>query len=173
MASVNTGNDGGSSTEVDLNLAPILDCFVVLITFLLISASFLVLGSLDAGIAAAGKTSASDGKPPPIQIFIEIDRTRDVVVKLQGASNQSNRISAVTPANRSPAAATPPGTPEKTPEKTMNLEGLATRLTEIQKKWPGVTAVILSAHNSVEYRDVVQTMDAARKVMPVVLLGGF
>jgi biopolymer transport protein ExbD len=44
---------GGNSQDADINLAPIIDCFTVLIAFMLVSASFLSIGVLDAGIAAA------------------------------------------------------------------------------------------------------------------------
>jgi biopolymer transport protein ExbD len=36
---------GGNGQEVELNITPIIDCFTVLITFLLASASFLSLHS--------------------------------------------------------------------------------------------------------------------------------
>jgi len=45
-------DSNGSSGEVELNLAPILDCLTVLVAFLLASASFLSLSVLDAGLAA-------------------------------------------------------------------------------------------------------------------------
>ena len=46
--------------DFDLNLAPIIDCMTVLITFMLASASFLSIGILDAGVAAAGATAVTD-----------------------------------------------------------------------------------------------------------------
>jgi biopolymer transport protein ExbD len=158
MASVQTGHEGGASQEVDLNLAPILDCFVVIITFLLVSASFLVLGVLDAGIAAGGK-SATNSPPPPIQITVEVTATKDLVVKLSGASSQVTRIPAAKSATD--------------PNPALDFPGLAKRLDEVHKRWPTVNAATLTAGNAVEYRDVVLTMDATRKVLPVVLLGGF
>ena len=40
--------------EVELNLTPVLDCFTVLITFLLASAGFLSIGFFEAALPGAG-----------------------------------------------------------------------------------------------------------------------
>lgn len=151
MASVNDGSNSNSQ-EVDLNLAPILDAFVVLITFLLISASFLSIGILDAGIAAAGKT-ASSSTPPPIKVAIDLNSNHSITVKITGSVNQTYHVAAK--------------------DKDWNLEGLDQRLLGIKKSWPTVNAATLTAKNQVEYKDVVQAMARTRKNLPVVLLGGF
>ena len=44
-------SDSKNSLDFELNLAPIIDCFTVLIAFILISASFASINILDAGIA--------------------------------------------------------------------------------------------------------------------------
>jgi biopolymer transport protein ExbD len=61
---MNLGKDSGSSGEVDLNLAPILDCLTVLVAFLLASASFLSLSALETGVAAASPERAAEQEPP-------------------------------------------------------------------------------------------------------------
>ena len=51
---MSAGNfEGSGGQDFELNLASLIDCFTVLITFLLASASFLSVGILDAGVAAA------------------------------------------------------------------------------------------------------------------------
>lgn len=159
MAAVNLGSD--NSQEVDLNIAPILDCFVVLITFLLVSASFLSLGVLDAGISAAGKESTQT-QPPPVTITVEVLRSQEVVVKLSGQSNQTLRV---------PASVTK-GSDGKD-VVTVNREALTAKLGEIHKRWPTVNAATLTASGNVDYKSIVQTMDITRGVIPAVLLGGF
>ena len=64
----------GSGQDVDLNLAPIIDCFTVLITYLLVTASFLTLSSVDVSVSATGTGAppqASTG-PPPMSMSIEL-----------------------------------------------------------------------------------------------------
>ena len=53
--SANLGNSSGQ--DVDLNITPIIDCFTVLITFLLASASFLSIGFFE--VYTPGKTASA------------------------------------------------------------------------------------------------------------------
>lgn len=55
----------------ELNLAPIIDCFTVLIAYLLVSASFLSLAALDVGAAspAAPALAKLDAKPT-IEVYL-------------------------------------------------------------------------------------------------------
>ncbi|RYZ61531.1 MAG: hypothetical protein EOP09_19835, partial [Proteobacteria bacterium] len=62
---------GAGSLEFDLNLAPIIDCFTVLITFLLVSASFLSVSIFDAGFTPVEQMG--DTTPPPITIQVMVE----------------------------------------------------------------------------------------------------
>lgn len=148
------GESGGSggSTDFDLNLAPIIDALTVLIAFMLASASFLSIGILDAGIAAAG-AQAKDTPPPPVSVTVEMGAGKSMVVKLQGKSNSTQTIAAK--------------------DGEWDLDALKENLNGVKSKWPGVDAVVLTADNSVEYRYVVKTMESIRKTVPAVMLGGF
>lgn len=150
---MNTGSAGEGSQDFDLNLAPIIDCFTVLITFMLVSASFISIGLLDAGIAAAGATAAQNDTPPPINIAIELTGNHELVVKVSGKATSNTPIHAKADA--------------------YDLEAMSANLAALKQRWPGVNAVTLSADNAIEYRDVIKTMEVARKSLPVVVLGGF
>lgn len=141
-----------NSQDFDLNLAPVIDCLTVLIAFMLASATFLSIGILDAGIAAAGNT-ATDVTPPPVNIAIELSAGEKVVVKLSGKSNQSYPISRK--------------------GEGWDYDSLSALLKDIKTRWPGVNAATLIADNSVQYKDVVKAMEVIRKDLPAVLLGGF
>ena len=145
---------GGSSNSQDfeLNLASIIDCLTVLITFLLASATFLSVGILDAGIAAAGN-QATPQSPPPITITVEMAKDQVLAVKWTGKQSGNKSI------------------PLK--DGKADFVAMTQVLAELKSKWPDVSAVILTADNAVEYRDVVKTMEALRKTLPVVALGGF
>jgi len=144
---------GPGSQDFDLNLAPIIDCFVVLIAFVLASAAFLSIGILDAGIAAAGAASTSNSTPPPINIVVELKKSHQMEVKVTGKMNRTIPIAAT--------------------KDAWNYEALTQQLAGLKSSFPAVSAATLQADDAVEYREVVQSMEVVRKTLPAVLLGGF
>src|SRR4051812_4395070 len=91
MSMMSSGGKG--SQDVDLNLAPIIDCLTVLVTFMLASATFLSVGVLDAGVGAAGEKSASES-PPSVIMQAELGNNQELVLKLSGKANETIRIPA-------------------------------------------------------------------------------
>lgn len=155
MVGSESGGSKGRNTSQDfeLNLASIIDCLTVLITFLLASATFLSVGILDAGIAAAGN-QATPTAPPPITITIELARDQTLTLKWNGKQNGTVAV-------------------PKLSDGKADYAALNQRLAELKGKWPEVNAAILTADSAAEYRDVVKSMEAIRKTLPVVALGGF
>src|SRR4051794_13282188 len=148
-----TGNERGSeSQDFELNLASIIDCFTVLIAFMLASASFLSIGILDAGVAAAG-AQAAPGTPPPINISVELGTGQKLTVKVTGKMTSNEVILPVS--------------------GKLDFAGLTRSLASTHAKYTDVNALTLTADNAVEYREVIKTMEEIRKTVPVVLLGGF
>ena len=143
---------GSQSQDFELNLASIIDCMTVLITFLLASTAFISIGILDAGVAAAG-ASATDGAPPPVNLSLELGKDHVIHLKTSGKSNSSQQVSAK--------------------DGQWNTDDLVQKLTVLHQQWPTVDAITLSADNTIEYNDVIKVMDTTRKTIPVVLLGGF
>lgn len=152
VGSESGGSRGSQSQDFELNLASIIDCLTVLIAFILASASFLSIGILDAGIAAAG-TTAADTTPPPINITVELAPAQALVVKVSGKATSTTSIAAKA--------------------GSWDYETLTQNLAGLKQKWPGVNAVILTAENDIEYKNVVKSMEVIRKTLPIVLLGGF
>lgn len=133
------------SQDFDLNLAPIIDAFTVLIAFVMISTAFASIGILDAGVAAGGDTPLSK-EVPPVRIAVEVQPEHRFLVKLTGKENRDLRVS--------------------------DEAALRKQLDEIRKRWPTVQGAVVSAQNSVPYDEVVQTMDQVRKTFPAVMVGG-
>jgi biopolymer transport protein ExbD len=146
------GGRGEESQEFDLNLAPIIDCFTVLITFMLASAAFLSIGIFDAGVAAAGAAPSSQ-KPPSINVVIELNRAQQLQIKVSGKANTTTTLNAKD------------GAPD--------FDSLRANLDGLKGKYSDLAAVTLSAETTVQYKDVIKTMEATRKSIPVVMLGGF
>ncbi len=147
-----SGSGQGNGQDFELNLASIIDCFTVLIAFMLASASFLSIGILDAGVAAAGAAPASDA-PPSVNVTIELSPAHKLAVKLTGKVTSTNSFDAIGDA--------------------WNYEAMTKALAETKGKYSDINAVTLVADNTIEYKDVIKTMEAIRKTVPVVLLGGF
>ncbi len=147
-----SGGSGGNSQDFDLNLASIIDCFTVLIAFMLVSASFLSIGVFDAGIAASGETAKSD-TPPSIEVSVELTANQGILLKTNGKAHSSTHI---VPA-----------------QGKRDLARLETELQELRKKWPDVQAVTLTSENQIAYSEIVLAMETLRKSVPGVLLGGF
>lgn len=143
---------GRRNQDFDLNITALIDCFTVLIAFMLVAATFVSVGILDAGVAAAGATAVSS-EPPQHLLTIEMKANHTFGVKVSGKDNFNQQIS-----NES---------------GVWNYEGLAKQLEEIKKKWPTLNAATLVAENSVEYQDVIKSMEVTRKAGTSVLLGGF
>lgn len=152
VSSGGSGKPGQASQDFDLNLAPIIDCFTVLVTFLLASSAFLSIGLMDAGVSASSP-SQSQTAPPPIQIKIELHAGNKMELKTTGKST------------RSPAFAGKDG--------KYDFESLKKELTQLKTAFPTVDAVTLSADDTIEYKDIIEAMEVIRKHQPVVMLGGF
>lgn len=140
------------SQDFEINIAPIIDCFTVLITFMLISASFLSIGVLEASPGAAGEAQASQ-KPPVEMVQVELQSDYQMEIKLSGQVNQTTRIAAK--------------------DGKWDFDRLTQELGQTKQRWPELDSVTLFAQNEVQYSQIVQTMERIKKVLPSILLGGF
>ncbi|HLE00950.1 MAG: hypothetical protein A2428_14240 [Bdellovibrionales bacterium RIFOXYC1_FULL_54_43] len=152
VVSESSGKRGGACQDFEINIASIIDAFTVLIAFMLVSASYLSIGILDAGVAAAG--IASNGNTPPsVNVTLEIVKGEKLVLKVTGKANNTINIEP-----KSGAA---------------DYVALTDHMKGLKSKWQDMNAVTLLADETVEYKQVVKTMEVLRQSMPVVLLGGF
>lgn len=148
------GRRGGGGQDFDINLAPIIDCFTVLITFMLVSASFLSIGIMDAGVAAPSSAPANPNeKPPALLVQIDLRPSQEIELKVTGKMSRTAKIKSVS------------GKPDY-PTLTRELAGL-------KAKFPDTESLVLTAQDDVEYKSVVEAMESIRKTVPSVLLGGF
>ena len=141
-----------TNQDFDLNLAPVIDCFTVLIAFILVSTTYASIGILDAGVAAGGVSQAS-ATPPPVQYTVEIKPDHSMKIRVSGKANQEIPVAAQ--------------------GGEWNYPAMTEQLAALKSRWPTVSAVTLVAENTVTYKDVISTMEAVRKTMPSILLGGF
>lgn len=149
-----TGGDNGADFE--LNLAPIIDCFTVLITYLLVSASFISLTILDVGVAASGQAVPGPANAePPMSLMIQMTASKEIQLKLSGGAANVNLSYAIAPA-----------------KNDWDTAGISARLLEMKKKWPKIEDGTLSADPSVQYKEVVRLIEELKKALPKIYLAG-
>ena len=142
--SASFGQSTENSQDIELNLASIIDCFTVLIAFMLASATFLAIGIMDAGLSGGG-ADAAGADPPDVEITARLKNNKTFIFELQGKA--SDRVTYST------------------------VEELRKRIGEVKVKFPKVNTVTILPDDEVEYDRVVQSMAEIHKEMPNVLLG--
>ena len=136
--------------DLELNLASIIDCFTVLITYLLVSASFIALGTFDVDVARPpGPEAASE--VPEVTLTIEMEQNRDLHLKLGG----KERANIVIPAK----------------DGFWDFDALTEKLEGFKTKWPSLKAALLAADSAMQYKEVVKTIEITKKSIPSVTLG--
>jgi len=142
---------GEFEQDFELNIASIIDCFVVLIAFVLVSTSFFSIGIIDAEVAGAADDAQSVSNAS--HVVIELKADHSFVLKTGASGEYSSRISAKSSA--------------------WNFERLAERLANLVEKDSDLKSAIVVADNSVSYRDVMASMEIAKGKIAQVNLGGF
>jgi biopolymer transport protein ExbD len=148
---------GENSQDVELNLAPIIDCFTVLITYLLVTASFLSLAALDVGVSATGTAAppVESTAPPPMVLSLEVLANGDIKVNVRGGVSGKEYPSLV-----------------RARLGQRDEEQLLSRLNEIKKRWPTITDASVSAEPTVIYKEVVKAIKKIQEAMPKVFIAG-
>jgi biopolymer transport protein ExbD len=136
--------------DFELNIASIIDCFTVLITYMLISASFISLGVLD--VTDLTPRASGDVTPDPeVSLVVEVMRDHNVSLKLSGQAHTAVTV------------------PAKDGE--VDREAMSAQLEQIKQKYPMLDAGVLKAGSQVEYDQIVKVIDTSKKFIPNVTLG--
>ena len=156
----------GAHQDVDIDMVPIMNMFLVLIPFLLISANFLHLKAINTSVPVL----AEPGKEAPGAGGVRVT----VVVRL---GERGIRLSALSdrlgPAElKALEGRLPLGRAGAYP-----LADLAERLRAIKARYPRSDTLILVPHDGALYETIIRTMDAARRsgddpLFPNVVLSG-
>jgi biopolymer transport protein ExbD len=145
--------DGGGGQDFDLNLAPIIDCFTVLITYLLVSASFLSLSIFDVGVAASGASSTPNPKTPPHTITLQMHESKTIDIRVNGGAE--NLALVIPIAGRG---------------SEWDLTATSTKLEDLKQRYSDITDISLTAENHVIYKEIVRAIESLRKTNPKIFL---
>jgi biopolymer transport protein ExbD len=152
-------NSSGASGEVELNLAPIIDCFTVLITYLLVTASFLTLTALDVSVSA---NSDKEAPPPPLTdekpmvMTMDLASTGEVILKISGGDLKKDYDLKL------PAKA----------DGSWDSEQLNVTLEKVKNRWDKLKEISVSAASTVKYKELVHLINETQKSLPKVYISG-
>ncbi len=146
-----SANLGGSSgQEVELNITPIIDCFTVLITFLLASASFLSIGFFE--VYTPGTTASAETVEPDVEVILKVSANQTVEMKTKGKRNGVTHF-----AINDPTA----------------LEKLEKEIEKIGEDKLTLNQILITAENDVPYINIAKVMDSLQKSSIPVVMGDF
>jgi biopolymer transport protein ExbD len=151
-------NSSGSSGEVELNLAPIIDCFTVLITYLLVTASFLTLTALEVSVSANSDKEApaplTDEKP--LFMTMDLAANGEVILKVSGGDLKKDYDLTL---------------PAKS-DGNWDADRLSSTLEKVKDRWDKLQEISVSAAPSVKYKDLVHLINETQKNMPKIYISG-
>jgi biopolymer transport protein ExbD len=147
--SANFGSGGGGQ-EVELNITPIIDCFTVLITFLLASASFLSIGFFEA--YTPGMNADPTQVEPDTELVLRIKSNHIAEFKVKGKRNETLTFSTIDAASMK------------------NLEQAVENLKDPSIK---LSQILVSAEDTVDYQELSDLMGHLNRSNLPIVVGEF
>jgi biopolymer transport protein ExbD len=153
--------------DTELNMVPIMNMFMVLIPFLLMSASFIHIKAINTSVPVHADTSKKNA---------EKDADVKVTVMLALGETELNVTATASGLTAAQLSALEASIPLKGGLET--VEGrLKETLKTIKTSYPGSDTIVLVPDASILYDDIIRTMDMARNIdqsdlFPNVVLSG-
>jgi biopolymer transport protein ExbD len=154
--------------DTELNMIPIMNMFLVLIPFLLMSASFFHIKAINTSIPIHADTPAKEQIPEKqkIKITVIVEMKRDEI-----------RISALSDTPNDLALSALETTLPRQIGADVSVEQLAGHLKRLKDRYPESDTMILIPDGEISYNEIIQAMDCARQhetesLFPNVVLSG-
>ncbi len=141
-----------SEEDVDIDMVPVMNMFLVLIPFLLMSASFLHLKAINTSVPVQAETT-------PVVQEKKQDIKVTVVVELQ---EEGIKISALADDLEPAELRRLSADIKKTQEQKYAYDQLVGHLEQIKSRYPASDTILVIPVESVLYDAIIETMDAAR-----------
>lgn len=133
---------GKKDLNFEINILPILDILSVLICFLLLTAVWVQIGTIDTRQAIGDNTTSSSGKNPP-SLWISLDPSGNVMLSLRDLTSSSSRDEAQILGRSG----------------RINWEHLKAQIQRLRTRFPDLKTGIIRPHALTPYKDVVKVMD--------------
>lgn len=139
-----------NSQDVDLNITPIIDCFTVLITFLLASASFISIGFFEA--YTPGKAADAAQAEPDTELVVKINSRNQAVFTFKGKRHSTQSFNLADEGSKKQLDVF---------VKSLSAPGLK------------LNQILVSADDSVNYLNLAKLMDSLNQSQIPLVVGEF
>ncbi len=151
----------GIGEDIDLDLVPIMNMFLVLIPFLLLSASFFQIKAINTSIPVmansdGGLSEETTKKSIKVTVIVELEKTQILLSAMSDDLRYDDLVkidSSIKVENS-----------DKYP-----MDKLAIKLKEIKDTYPDSDTLILVPDENILYATIIQTMDTARNANDIVM----
>lgn len=137
--------DNNKELNFEINILPILDILSVLICFLLLTAVFVQIGTIDTK-QAIGDNSTSGAKNPP-SLWVTVEADGQMVLSVRDVPQAQSREIPVARAS-----------------KGVNWDVFQKRIQDLKTKYPDLKTGIVRPKERTAYGDVIKIMDQLKKL---------
>jgi biopolymer transport protein ExbD len=156
-----------SEEDTELNMVPIMNMFMVLIPFLLMSASFYQIKAINTSVPVHADTLTDETATKVNEKITVVLELKEEEIRISGLSDTPNdlllsELEAVI---------------SRQQESHASIEELVDFLKALKSRYPGSDTMILIPDDAVSYREIIQAMDCARSfeqetLFPNIVLSG-
>ncbi len=129
--------------DFEVNLLPVISLLAVLISFLLLTAVWVNVGTLDVSQALGNETQSDKENPP--SIFAKFHKHGEFSLMLKDVKNAKESMRHITIASRK--------------NNKFNKEDLTNYILSIKENFPELTTVVILPAESTPYEYIISTMD--------------
>lgn len=136
--------DHEKDLNFEINILPILDILSVLICFLLLTAVWVQIGTLDTRQAIGDNSTAGAINPP--SLWITVDTQGAVQLSMRDLPNRKTYVEKI-----------------RGSQSGVNWAVLETKLQNLKEQWPELKTGIVRPEAQASYGDVIRIMDQLKK----------
>ena len=155
MATLGSSHRQREEADTELNMVPIMNMFMVLIPFLLMSASFFHIRAINTSVPVHAQSAPIDNQAaeakPQIKLTVIVELKEDQV-----------RLSALSGELSAEALAELEKSFTKSADSEFSTESLGKYLAELKERYPASDTMLLIPDETISYEEIVQAMDCAR-----------
>lgn len=133
--------------DFEINLIPCIDLLSVCICFLLLTAVWLNIGSVNVKQAIGGQTTAETEKKP--NLYVTFDQAGGLNIKVQESTHVPKNL----------AQLTLPGI-----QGQLNIAGLTKTINDIKTLEPALKTVLIQPLAQTSYEDIIALMDEFKRL---------
>jgi biopolymer transport protein ExbD len=136
--------------EANVNIASIIDCFTVIITYLLSAASLVSISALEAGLISQSNDPIDPNQKPKETIELSVRNTGVIDLFFRNAEGNTQRLSF----------------------KAEESGEISSKVTEYKKQYPELKYISLFSEDKVQYEFLTKVVSTQKNILPVVFVGG-